>query len=906
MKHKNLGIEVVGEELKMQVDSKMKIDSKVGVKGVKEMQVNSKVKVDSKAKARGVKGRKTLKQSRNFIPKFVSTIAALSLCVSSAVANHPDNKWEIKGSNGGSSQSNHTGNGSDASHTTTITDLTDGIITTKNDADGRISSLIIKKETNNDKKPTLEVGNKADNNKIIVPKITIKEGATLNRTINGDSGNKWNIIFRGGSTIDNFENNGTIKSNSTADTVYLYTDGQNNGGQTVVKNFTNKGTIESTDNGAAVRLQNGAKIETFKNESGKLISATGSAVAIKVKEGSRNILGTFINEGTIKAEGKTDGSEGALQFYNTTITSFKNSGTIETSNANNNGGSSGSSSSTNNRSSRSIDLYKATITNFTNSGTIKASKNNAVYLNASTIETFINEGIIESESQGNNGSNNQNDGFKYGNAHLIHAAIRVQAGNGETSSIKNLENRGTLKGKRAGISIARQANDNGNSNNINIGTIKNTGTIEAGNAGIYMVSDFMTIQNIINEGKITITNGNGSPSNSNGDYSAGIVIAAVTHKKPIYGTIENKNKGTITGGDYGVFIEGGSISNLKNSGTIEGKKDGIAFFNAGGTLNTTINNLEIEGQGIIRGQDNGINISKTNGNSDQTVVGNLKIAQGATVEGVSGSGLVLGKDNKNGSSSNNTDTYKLTGKIQVDGTLKGKTAAITNKGQLGSSEGGDVLVIGEQGKIEGVVRNESGGTLKGNITNNGNGTLEIDNQGKTGNNTVIKNDGNGSIKILDWKLENQSNGSNGNLKTVQFEGNGNITLEKLTISETTTDITKVANAIQGSQKAQAVAHTQVQTSDGNGAVTITGDLLRGLVANIDGSKTAAAALNRTLIATATARATFLDTVMGNALNTLSFLHHRASSSLGSYKNANLYANATTIRNDLLSQSSSYA
>ena len=46
--------------------------------------------------------------------------------------------------------------------------------------------------------------------------------------------------------------------------------------------------------------------------------------------------------------------------------------------------------------------------------------------------------------------------------------------------------------------------------------------------------------------------------------------------------------------------------------------------------------------------------------------------------------------------------------------------------------------------------------------------------------------------------------------------------------------------------------------------------------------------------------------MGNALNTLSFLHHRASSSLGSYKNANLYANATTIRNDLLSQSSSYA
>ncbi|MCI7484444.1 MAG: hypothetical protein MSA68_00595, partial [Helicobacter sp.] len=780
-----------------------------------------------------------------YSPKFISTIAALSLCVSSAVAHHPDDKWEIKGS----SNDNHNGSRSDSSSsgTTTIINLESGKkITTKSDASGTISSLIIKQETSNDDNPTLEVGNQGNDKKIIVPNITIEKDATLNRTIgNGDSGNKWNIIFRGGSTIDNFENNGTISSSNNADTVYLFTDGTNNGGQTVVKNFTNKGTIESTDNGAAVRLQNGAKIETFKNESGKLISATGNAVAIKVKD-SRNILGTFINDGTIKAEGKTDGSEGALQFYNTTITSFKNSGTIETSNANNNGGSSGSSSSTNNhRSSRSIDLYKATITNFTNSGTIKASKNNAVYLNASTITTFINEGIIESESQGNN-ANNRNESFSHNNVHLIHAAIRVQAGKNETSSIQSLENKGTIKAQRAGISLARQANENnGNSgqNNINIGTIKNSasGTIEAGNAGIYMVGDFMTIQNIINEGKITITNGNASPSNFNGNYSAGIVIAAVDKKNPIYGTIENKDKGTITGGDYGVFIEGGSISNLKNSGTIEGNKDGIAFFNAGGTLQTTINNLEIE-KGIIRGEQNGINISKNNGNNDQTVVQNLTIGKDATVEGVSGSGLVLGKD-KNGS---NSDKYQLTGKIEVNGILKGKTAAITNKGQLGSNEGGDVLVIGNSGKIEGVVRNESGGTLKGNITNNGTGILEIDTQGTVGNNTVIKNENsNGSIKILDWKLENQSNG---NPKTVTFEGKGNITLEKLTINEGNTDITKVANAIQGSKKAQAVAHTQVQTSGGNGAVTITGDLLRGLVANIDGSKTAAAALNRTLIA----------------------------------------------------------
>ena len=62
-----------------------------------------------------------------YSPKFISTIAALSLCVSSAVAHHPDTKWEISGSN----DSNHSGSGSGSS-TTTISNLESGGITTKN------------------------------------------------------------------------------------------------------------------------------------------------------------------------------------------------------------------------------------------------------------------------------------------------------------------------------------------------------------------------------------------------------------------------------------------------------------------------------------------------------------------------------------------------------------------------------------------------------------------------------------------------------------------------------------------------------------------------------------------------------------------------------------------------------
>ena len=96
------------------------------------------------------------------------------------------------------------------------------------------------------------MGNKDNNSIVNVPKITIEEGATLNRTIqnNPQDKNRWNILFRGGSTIESFENKGTISSSNKVDTVYLFTDektknGNSNGGQTVVRNFTNKGTIES-------------------------------------------------------------------------------------------------------------------------------------------------------------------------------------------------------------------------------------------------------------------------------------------------------------------------------------------------------------------------------------------------------------------------------------------------------------------------------------------------------------------------------------------------------------------------------------------------------------------------------------------------------------------------------------
>ncbi|MCI7485841.1 MAG: hypothetical protein MSA68_07905, partial [Helicobacter sp.] len=467
-----------------------------------------------------------------------------------------------------------------------------------------------------------------------------------------------------------------------------------------------------------------------------------------------------------------------------------------------------------------IHIQNATITNFTNTGTINAKGGNAVMLKNATITTFINESLIETESQNSQNGNQVNPN---------HSAFLIQTG----TTITSLHNKGTIKAKHSGINIA---------------------------------SANTTITHLHNSGTIHIENNNG-----NDQHSAGIMLGSFNggSNSTSYETIENS--GTITGANYGIYLEGGNITNLKNSGNIDANKDGIGLHNANSNTNITIQNLDID-SGTIKGKENGINISKTGfSQNHQTIVENLNIKAGATVEGEK-SGLVLGQ--ANGNKQSNNGTYKLTGQINVQGTLKGATA-ITNHGELGSGDGKEVIVIGEQGKIEGVIKNESGGKLQGNITNHSSHALEIDNKGSVGNNTVITNNGQGEIKIKDWKLEGQGNGSTA-LKALKFEGNesgGKITLEKLTVNVQNANITNenLKAAFQGNKMADAIVGTQVVAGNDNGAVSFSGDLLRGLVANIDGSKTAAAALNRTLITTATARATFLDSVMGNALNTLYFL-----------------------------------
>ena len=100
------------------------------------------------------------------------------------------------------------------------------------------------------------------------------------------------------------------------------------------------------------------------------------------------------------------------------------------------------------------------------------------------------------------------------------------------------------------------------------------------------------------------------------------------------------NEGTISAAGQGaVSLAHATITNFTNKGLIKGKKDGIAFFNAGGKLQTTITNLEIE-KGIVKGGENGINLSRIEfdrrnnngqGEKNDRIVQNLTIKEGAAL-----------------------------------------------------------------------------------------------------------------------------------------------------------------------------------------------------------------------------------------------------------------------------------
>ncbi|EHN6917005.1 hypothetical protein KJK76_001883, partial [Campylobacter jejuni] len=322
--------------------------------------------------------------------------------------------------------------------------------------------------------------------------------------------------------------------------------GTNNG------TITNSATIQvSGNNNKAVDFQTGSSTSTFLNQ-GTLIGGNNAA---SVNLGTNNQNGvtieTFNNEGII---GNGSSKFGITVWGNTnnksTIESFNNSGTISS------------------NAGEVIYFTNTNIQTFNNSGTIKSNSGHGINITGGvSIDTLKNTGTIQSGNQ---------EGID---------GIRIK---GSNVTINQIDNSGVIKSEDEAIGIKDWAWNN----RLKVDTIKNSGTLKGTIIGIVgLNADIDLIQNTgtIITGKYNVTDG-GSAAIQLHSSSVGTII----------------NSGYIkSASTYGIqLITANSSNTLKtliNSGTIEGKMDGL--FIGQGTKTDYIENT-----GVIKGGNAGINV----------------------------------------------------------------------------------------------------------------------------------------------------------------------------------------------------------------------------------------------------------------------------------------------------------
>ncbi|HIC4158818.1 TPA: autotransporter outer membrane beta-barrel domain-containing protein, partial [Campylobacter jejuni] len=287
---------------------------------------------------------------------------------------------------------------------------------------------------------------------------TINNLQTLTKTISG-TGNTLVIESSGTITISNDGQQAVnFQPNSSTST------------------FLNKGTLIGGNNIASVQLgangNNGVNIETFDNQG--IIGNGSSKFGVTVfgggsKDNPKSIINNFSNSGTIHSN-----TGESIYFGNANISSFVNSGTIKS------------------EQGTGVNISQGTsIENFNNTGTIKGKK---MGVNVrSTINTFVNEGLIAATNDGIQINTNANVKtlINKGTIQGFSAPIKSSGG-----TIETLTNEGTMKGESIGIYMSGGL----------VKTLTNSGTINQNNsvtwaAGIKLEHG-STIENIINTGSI--------------------------------------------------------------------------------------------------------------------------------------------------------------------------------------------------------------------------------------------------------------------------------------------------------------------------------------------------------------------------------------------------------------------
>ncbi|WP_407645606.1 beta strand repeat-containing protein, partial [Helicobacter mesocricetorum] len=709
------------------------------------------------------------------------------------------------------------------------------------------------------------------------------------------------VTFQEGSTINNFNNTGTIitKENNGRDAVWI--------NKTTIQTFSNTGTIKGEgNNSVGVNIFSGSSISSFENkgliEGNAVDNATSSTSGFSaVSIGST--IDNFINSGTIisnKSHGVAVNGSGAIKTFKNT-----NTGTIQA------------------KGDAIMLRIGRNVGTLINEGKLKGTA--GIHIWGSTIENLTNKGTIE--STGTNTNNKQE---------VWNGGINVTTYGNNRSKIGTFTNEGTIDSKTNGVFFEA---------GTNIETIVNKGSIKAEQYGIYVTNNWnRTLGGKI--GKIVLEKGSvveskqdainiNNPKMDNITSIDGIDLQEGATLKSINGAaIKIAPNNHITGdiniagkieAKTGISNQGNISGNISASGNtplvIENKGNG----NIGGSINTSDNvalSLTNSGNGNISGS-----ITST---SNAPVV--LKNEDNANITGgVSASG-------KGKVTIENKGSAKIGGDIKNEG---GGNLSITNSndgniaGHIINSGSGNLNLKNEgNAKIEKDITNSGSGDLKlsnegnaqlgANIKNEGSGNLSISNTGKVSDTTKIESNGSGKVEVEQWLV---STNSAGEVKPLEITGKN---LSAVSVSNVTFDVANISNLsilakdpekiinidtskdtnIKNAEEINAKVFAKAEFKTNDPSVNVNVDsLTKTLSFSIDGAKTSAAALGQTLISNTQARATFVSSVMGNAMNAVHLIHNQGSANV--YSNFNkpyeegetYYANFDNLSSDALIRTS---
>ncbi|HFS5121551.1 TPA: hypothetical protein ACHD0I_001788, partial [Campylobacter jejuni] len=416
--------------------------------------------------------------------------------------------------------------------------------------------------------------------------------------------------------------------------------------------------------------------------------------------------------------------------------------------------------------------------------------------------------------------------------------IYAHANGSNTLTLTNLTNKGTINGN------VNVEHDNDFKGTITVNTFENTGQV---NGQIYMGvwggnSGTLNIDKFNNSGTIAVSNNNqgvffeGKNTNiqafNNNGFISGSEGVSLSS-----GTINSfNNNGTINGNSSGIFVYGGNIQTLENSGTIISNGNysnhaGIKLEN-GGSIENIINTgtiksnhsgimvtwgkfgtLTIRDGGVIHGKYIGIGVGQWQTLGDLYIDGASSKKDG-TVSGVYGDSYGI-----------SLDVGSRTQKIELKngGVIKGNISGI--RLDSGASLSGEMILSGEGSRVEGGSDAgifNFGGKIEGSITVKDGATITATSS------QAISNSGSGSITggitvsgentKLEGNIINTGNASIGS--DIKIEGGAKV--EGGLVNEGSASITG-AITIESGSKLDSITNTSTSDTGISGSITNNSD-----------------------------------------------------------------------------------